>query len=176
MNARCLARISGISHESSGSAAASKGSGHMSFVAGMIGTAERVPLTDVVIRAAIQRLCSRTASRLASGRACARAEPQILVMFLQGAGIHAAGGRGRSTASDHRTCRSCRRAGDLRTRLCLGLAGAVDGAAVSLAEVTAMSNPSSQREFIEHEAASRGLKGISRDHRRYQRVRLRPAF
>jgi cyclopropane-fatty-acyl-phospholipid synthase len=41
----------------------------MSFVARIIGTAERVPLPDVVIRAAIQRLCSRTATRLASGNA-----------------------------------------------------------------------------------------------------------
>ena len=41
----------------------------MSVVSAMIGTAERVPLPDVVIRAAIQRLCSRTATRLASGNA-----------------------------------------------------------------------------------------------------------
>ena len=38
----------------------------MSFVSRIIGTAERVPLPDIVIRAAIQRLCSRTATRLAS--------------------------------------------------------------------------------------------------------------
>jgi len=37
----------------------------MSFVSRMIVTAERVPLPDVVIRAAVQRLCSRTATRLA---------------------------------------------------------------------------------------------------------------
>ena len=41
----------------------------MSFVSRMIVTAERVPLPDVVIRAAIQRLCSRTATRLALGNA-----------------------------------------------------------------------------------------------------------
>ncbi|MES2198059.1 MAG: cyclopropane-fatty-acyl-phospholipid synthase family protein [Pseudomonadota bacterium] len=41
----------------------------MSFVSRMIGTAERVPLPDVIIRAAIQRLCSRTATRLASASA-----------------------------------------------------------------------------------------------------------
>ena len=120
MNVRCLARISGISHDRSYlgalaaialslsvlmavawmvqqrtvrsgrcwrsrgecaiadhqsrtqhvlSAAAAKGSGHMSFVSRIIGTAERVPLPDVIIRAAIQRLCSRTATRLASGSA-----------------------------------------------------------------------------------------------------------
>ena len=41
----------------------------MSFVSSMIGTAERVPLPDIVIRAAIQRLCSRTATRLANADA-----------------------------------------------------------------------------------------------------------
>ncbi|MFO1111202.1 MAG: cyclopropane-fatty-acyl-phospholipid synthase family protein [Bradyrhizobium sp.] len=37
----------------------------MSFVSAIIGTAERVPLPDAVVRAAIHRLCSRTALRLA---------------------------------------------------------------------------------------------------------------
>jgi cyclopropane-fatty-acyl-phospholipid synthase len=41
----------------------------MSLVSAIIGTAERVPLPDVIIRAAIQRLCSRTATRLARGKA-----------------------------------------------------------------------------------------------------------
>ncbi|HEV7599166.1 MAG TPA: cyclopropane-fatty-acyl-phospholipid synthase family protein [Bradyrhizobium sp.] len=41
----------------------------MSFVSSIIGTAERVPLPDIVVRAAIQRLCSRIATRLASGNA-----------------------------------------------------------------------------------------------------------
>ena len=41
----------------------------MSFISSIIGTAERVPLPDVIIRAAVQRLCSRTATRLASGSA-----------------------------------------------------------------------------------------------------------
>jgi cyclopropane-fatty-acyl-phospholipid synthase len=41
----------------------------MSFVSSIIGTAERVPLPDIVVRAAIQRMCSRTATRLASGDA-----------------------------------------------------------------------------------------------------------
>lgn len=38
----------------------------MSVVSTIIGTAERVPLPDVVIRAAIHRLCSRTATRLSA--------------------------------------------------------------------------------------------------------------
>ncbi|XIA66275.1 SAM-dependent methyltransferase [Bradyrhizobium sp. TZ2] len=41
----------------------------MSFASTIIGTAERVPLPDVIIRAAIHRLCSRTATRLATGNA-----------------------------------------------------------------------------------------------------------
>jgi cyclopropane-fatty-acyl-phospholipid synthase len=41
----------------------------MSFVSRIIDTAERVPLPDLIIRAAIQRLCSRTATRLARGNA-----------------------------------------------------------------------------------------------------------
>jgi cyclopropane-fatty-acyl-phospholipid synthase len=43
--------------------------GGMSFMSAIIDTAERVPLPDVIIRAAIHRLCSRTAVRLASGSA-----------------------------------------------------------------------------------------------------------
>jgi cyclopropane-fatty-acyl-phospholipid synthase len=41
----------------------------VSFVSSMIGTAERMPLPDAIIRAAIARLCSRTAARLAGGNA-----------------------------------------------------------------------------------------------------------
>jgi cyclopropane-fatty-acyl-phospholipid synthase len=41
----------------------------MSFMSAIIDTAERVPLPDVIIRAAIHRLCSRTAVRLATGSA-----------------------------------------------------------------------------------------------------------
>ena len=41
----------------------------MSFASAILGTAERVPLPDVIVRAAIHRLCSRTATRLATGNA-----------------------------------------------------------------------------------------------------------
>src|SRR6201992_781711 len=41
----------------------------MSFMSAIIDTAERVPLPDVIIRAAIHRMCSRTAVRLAAGSA-----------------------------------------------------------------------------------------------------------
>ncbi len=147
--------------------AQNEGSGHMSFVSTMIGTAERVPLPDVIIRAAIHRLCSRTATRLATGntesdasfademaaraiaeshrrgqrpalrgaggvlRPCARSEPQIFLVLLQGAGLHAAGGRRGGAAPDRRACRYRRRTIDPRTRLRLGFAVAVDGAAIS---------------------------------------------
>jgi cyclopropane-fatty-acyl-phospholipid synthase len=39
----------------------------MSFMSTIIDTAERVPLPDVIIRAAIHRFCSRTAAKLAGG-------------------------------------------------------------------------------------------------------------
>ena len=139
----------------------------MSFVSTIIGTAERVPLPDVIIRAAIHRLCSRTATRLATGNAesdawlademAARAIAEYTdeadarhyevpaaffarvlgpnrkysSLLLQGAGLDTAGGRGRGAAPDRRACRSGRRAVDPRTRLRLGFAVAVDGAAVS---------------------------------------------
>jgi cyclopropane-fatty-acyl-phospholipid synthase len=45
----------------------------MRVVSRLIGTAERVPLPDVIVRAAVQRLCSRTATRLASGNAASDA-------------------------------------------------------------------------------------------------------
>jgi cyclopropane-fatty-acyl-phospholipid synthase len=45
----------------------------MSVVSRIIGTAERVPLPDLLIRAAIQRLCSRTATRLANADAASDA-------------------------------------------------------------------------------------------------------
>ena len=38
----------------------------MSFMSTVIETAERVPLPDVIIRAAIHQMCSRTATRLAA--------------------------------------------------------------------------------------------------------------
>jgi cyclopropane-fatty-acyl-phospholipid synthase len=44
----------------------------MSFTSSLIGSAERVPLPDLAIRAAIARLCSRTAARLAAGNAESR--------------------------------------------------------------------------------------------------------
>ena len=143
-----------------------EGSGHMSFASTIIGTAERVPLPDVIIRAAIHRLCSRTATRLATGNAesdawfademAARAIAEYAdeanarhheapaAFFAQVLGPNrkysscfykepacdAAGGRGRGAAPDRRARRSRRRPIDPRTRLRLGFAVAVDGAAI----------------------------------------------
>src|SRR6202012_1878377 len=45
----------------------------MSFVSTVIKSAERVPLPDVIIRAAIHRLCSRSAVKLADGSAASDA-------------------------------------------------------------------------------------------------------
>jgi cyclopropane-fatty-acyl-phospholipid synthase len=45
----------------------------MSVMPGIIGTAERVPLPDIVIRAAIHQFCSRAATRLGSGGVAADA-------------------------------------------------------------------------------------------------------
>ena len=41
----------------------------MSFVSTIMGSAERVPLPDVIVRAAVHQLCSRAATRLAIGNA-----------------------------------------------------------------------------------------------------------
>ncbi|MEY9126537.1 SAM-dependent methyltransferase [Bradyrhizobium yuanmingense] len=62
----------------------------MSVVSAIIGTAERVPLPDVVIRAAIQRLCSRMATRLSGlglGDDAAFAGRMMLRPIAEGAAI-----------------------------------------------------------------------------------------
>ncbi|TKT71676.1 hypothetical protein YH63_009755 [Afipia massiliensis] len=41
----------------------------MSLISRIIGTTERTPLPDVMIRARINALCSRTAAKLATGNA-----------------------------------------------------------------------------------------------------------
>ena len=63
-SSRCRRKMIPESGGRSSKRSAQKGSGHMSFVSTiMAGTAERVPLPDVIIRAAIHRLCSRTANK-----------------------------------------------------------------------------------------------------------------
>src|SRR6185503_12981597 len=65
---RSLSRLP-IAHLGILSVASSEGNSHMSFVSTIVDTAERVPLPDVIIRAAIHQLCSRTAAKFATGNA-----------------------------------------------------------------------------------------------------------
>jgi cyclopropane-fatty-acyl-phospholipid synthase len=168
----------------------------MSVAAKIIGTAERVPLPDLVIRAAIQRLCSRTATRLASGSA------QDDASFADEMAARAIAGHGDEADSRHddlpaaffarvlgpnRKYSSCfykepastlQEAEEEALRQTVEHADLADGQSIlelgcgwgSLSlglarqfpnsEVTAVSNSQHQREYIEAEAASRGLKNL----------------
>ena len=168
----------------------------MSFVSTIIGTAERVPLPDVIIRAAIQRLCSRTATRLASGSAendaafagemAARAIAEHTneanaqhyevpaAFFAQVLGPN----RKYSSCFYKEPESTLQEAEEEALRQTIEHADLADGQAIlelgcgwgSLAlstarrfpnaEITAVSNSHSQREYIEHAAASRGLKNL----------------
>jgi cyclopropane-fatty-acyl-phospholipid synthase len=168
----------------------------MSFVSRMIGTAERVPLPDVIVRAAIQRLCSRTATRLASasaesdaafagemaarataehpGEADARHHEVPAAFFAQVLGPN----RKFSSCFYKEPASTLQEAEEEALRQTIEHADLADGQAIlelgcdwgSLAlsmarqfphaEITAVSNLPSQREYIEQVAASRGLKNI----------------
>jgi cyclopropane-fatty-acyl-phospholipid synthase len=178
-------------------AATAKGSGHMSVASRIIGTAERVPLPDLVIRAAIQRLCSRTATRLASGNAESDA------LFAKGMVARGIAGRaGEANAwldkmpaaffervlGPNRKYSSCfykepestlQEAEEEALRQTVEHAELADGQSIlevgcgwgSLSlwmarqfpnsEVTAVSNSQRRREYIDAEAASRGLKNLA---------------
>jgi cyclopropane-fatty-acyl-phospholipid synthase len=168
----------------------------MSLVSSVIGTAERVPLPDLVIRAAIQRLCSRTATRLARGNAESDA-----VFADEMAARAIAAYTGAANAQHHempaaffalalgpnRKYSSCfyngpestlQEAEEEALRQTVAHADLADGQSIlelgcgwgslSLwmarqfrnAEITAVSNSHSQREHIERQAASRGLKNL----------------
>jgi cyclopropane-fatty-acyl-phospholipid synthase len=169
----------------------------MSFASTIIGTAERVPLPDLVIRAAIQRMCSRTATRLASGNAesdawfademaahaiaehtdAANAQHyEVPAAFFD----HVLGPKRKYSSCFYREAKSTlREAEEEALRQTVDHADLADGQAIlelgcgwgSLSlwmarqfphsEITAVSNSRSQREFIEAEAASRGLKNLS---------------
>ncbi|WP_291862161.1 cyclopropane-fatty-acyl-phospholipid synthase family protein [Bradyrhizobium sp.] len=168
----------------------------MSFVARMIGTAERVPLPDLIIRAAIQRLCSRTATRLAGGSAESDAA-FAAEMAVRAIAEHAGAANAQhyevpaaffaQVLGPNRKYSSCfykepastlQEAEEEALRQTIEHADLADGQAIlelgcgwgSLAlsmarrfpdaEVTAVSNSHSQREFIEHEAASRRLGNL----------------
>ena len=168
----------------------------MSFVSRMIGTAERVPLPDVIIRAAIQRLCSRTATRLASGNAesdAAFAGEMATRAIAEHANeanaqhyevpaaffAHVLGpNRKYSSCFYKEGASTLQEAEEEALRQTIEHADLADGQAIlelgcgwgSLAlsmarrfpnaEITAVSNSQSQREYIEHEAASRGLNNL----------------
>lgn len=168
----------------------------MSFVASIIGTAERVPLPDLVIRAAIQRLCSRTATRLAAGNAESDAS------FAKEMAARAIAEHPEAANAQHyevppaffalvlgpnRKYSSCFYRGPASTlqeaeeealRQTAEHADLADGQSIlelgcgwgSLSlwmarqypnsQIVAVSNSHSQREYIESEAASRGMKNL----------------
>jgi cyclopropane-fatty-acyl-phospholipid synthase len=168
----------------------------MSFVSRIIGTAERVPLPDLIIRAAVQRLCSRTATRLASGSAVSDA------IFADAMAARAIAEYTDETNAQHYEVpaaffgrvlgpnwkySSCfykepkstlQEAEEEALRQTVAHADLADGQSIlelgcgwgSLSlwmarqfphsEVTAVSNSNTQREYIEREAAARGLKNL----------------
>jgi cyclopropane-fatty-acyl-phospholipid synthase len=168
----------------------------MSLISSVIGTAERVPLPDLVIRAAIQRLCSRTATRLARGNA----ESDAVFaddMAARAIAEHTDAANAQHyevpaaffarTLGPNRKYSSCFYKGPESTlqeaeeealRQTAAHADLADGQSIlelgcgwgslSLwmarqfrnADITAVSNSHSQREYIEREAAARGLGNL----------------
>jgi cyclopropane-fatty-acyl-phospholipid synthase len=168
----------------------------MSFASRIIGTAERVPLPDVLIRAAIQRLCSRTAARMADGSTetdaafandmAARAiaehtdaanaqHYEVPAAFF----AHVLGpNRKYSSCFYKEPASTLREAEEEALRQTVEHADISDGTSIlelgcgwgSLSlwmarqfpnsQITAVSNSRSQRDYIESEAAARGLKNL----------------
>jgi len=168
----------------------------MSFASRIIGTAERVPLPDLVIRTAVQRLCSRTATRLASGDT----ESDALFAEEMAARAHAGytgeakaphdelpaaffacvlgPGRKYSCCYYREPETTLQEAEEEALRQTVAHADLAAGQSIlelgcgwgSLSlwmarqfpnsEVTAVSNSQAQREYIEWEAAVRGLKNL----------------
>jgi cyclopropane-fatty-acyl-phospholipid synthase len=168
----------------------------MSLISSVIGTAERVPLPDLVIRAAVQRLCSRTATRLARGNA------ENDVVFANEMAARAIAEHADAANAQHyevpaaffaqvlgpnRKYSSCfykeaestlQEAEEEALRQTVAHADLADGQSIlelgcgwgslSLwmarqfrnAEITAVSNSHSQRDYIERQAASRGLRNL----------------
>jgi cyclopropane-fatty-acyl-phospholipid synthase len=168
----------------------------MSLVSAVIGTAERVPLPDLVIRAGVQRLCSRTATKLADGDA------ETDAAFARRMAVRAVAEETAAANAQHyevpaaffvlvlgpnRKYSSCfyresastlQEAEEEALRQTIGHADLADGQSIlelgcgwgslSLAmarrfphaQITAVSNSNSQRQFIEAEAHSRGLSNL----------------
>src|SRR5258707_7571836 len=168
----------------------------MSFVSRIIGTAERVPLPDLVIRAAVQRLCSRTATRLARGNTesdasfademAARAiadytdeansrHSEVPTAFFA---LVLGPNRKYSSCFYKEPKSTLQEAEEEALRQTVEHADLANGQAIlelgcnwgslslwmarrfAKSEITAVSNSDSQREYIEGEAASRGLKNL----------------
>jgi cyclopropane-fatty-acyl-phospholipid synthase len=162
----------------------------------IIDTAERVPLPDVIIRAAIHRLCSRTAVRLASGsaesdaafaremaaRAIAEHTDAANTQHYEVPAAFFANvlGPNRKYSSCFYNCEAStlQEAEEEALRQTEAHADLADGQSIlelgcgwgslSLfmarqfphANIVAVSNSSSQREYIESEAAKRGLANL----------------
>jgi cyclopropane-fatty-acyl-phospholipid synthase len=168
----------------------------MSFTSSIIGTAERVPLPDLIIRAAIQRLCSRTATRLASGNA-ERDAVFADEMAARAIAEHTDAANAQhyevpaaffaAVLGPNRKYSSCfykepqstlREAEEEALRQTVEHADLADGQSIlelgcgwgslslSMArqfphsDITAVSNSRSQREYIETQAAARGLNNL----------------
>jgi cyclopropane-fatty-acyl-phospholipid synthase len=168
----------------------------MSFVSTIIGTAERVPLPDVIIRTAIHRLCSRTAIRLASGskerdaafaremadRAIAEhtdaANTQHYEVPAAFFGYVLGPNRKYSSCFYRDEASTLQEAEEEALRQTVAHADLADGQSIlelgcgwgslalfmarqfSRATIVAVSNSNSQREYIEGEAARRGLENL----------------
>jgi cyclopropane-fatty-acyl-phospholipid synthase len=168
----------------------------MSVVSRIIGTAERVRLPDVIVRAAIQRLCSRTATRLASGVAESDASiagemaARAIAEYTDEANARhdeVPAAFFNSVLGPNRKYSSCfyrepkstlQEAEEEALRQTVEHADLANGQAIlelgcgwgSLSlwmarrfpksEITAVSSSHSQCEYIEREAASRGLKNL----------------
>ena len=142
----------------------------MSFVSAIMGTAERVPLPDAIIRAAIQRLCSRTATKLATGNA----ESDAWLAFARVLGPN----RKYSCCFYKEAASTLQEAEEEALRQTVEHADLADGQSIlelgcgwgSLSlwmarqfphsQVSAVSNSNAQREYIEGEVAKRGLANL----------------
>jgi cyclopropane-fatty-acyl-phospholipid synthase len=168
----------------------------MSFVSTLIGAAERAPLPDAIIRAAIHRFCSKTATRLASASA-ERDAAFAAEMAERPIAAHADAANAQhyevpvaffgKVLGPNRKYSSCFYKGEASTlqeaeeealRQTVEHADLSDGQSIlelgcgwgSLAlwmarqfpasQILAVSNSNSQREYIENQAARRGLTNL----------------
>jgi cyclopropane-fatty-acyl-phospholipid synthase len=168
----------------------------MSFVSTLIGTAERVPLPDTIIRAAIHRFCSQTATRLAS-ESSARDAAFASQMAARPIAEHTDAANAQhyevpaiffaKVLGPNRKYSSCFYKGEASTlqeaeeealRQTVEHAELAGGQSIlelgcgwgslslwmarqfPTSQILAVSNSNSQREYIEEEAAKRGLKNL----------------